>query len=157
MWTILNSHAKSLLAGIALSLIAATSIAAGDSPDKRAEPAKGKSAIMIQKAEVVKLDAKQQANIYGKSSVRKLKQDDLVIKVETQEPVNLYLSSSPIITVNGKEVLTKFEPHQATTFYAFVDKAMLQKGTNSIDMIWPDMPPSAETKNKRPQYQLEIK
>lgn len=149
MWTILNSHAKSLLAGIALSLIAATSIAAGDSPDKRA--------INIKAAQVVTLNAKQQANIYGKSSVRKLKQDDLVIKVETREPVNLYLSSSPIITVNGKEVLTKFEPHQATTFYAFVDKEMLQKGTNSIDMIWPDMPPSAETKNKRPQYQLEIK
>jgi len=156
MWTILNSHAKSIVAGTALSLIVAISFATTSfaADDKATKPAKGKHAITIKAAQVVTLDAKQQAKIYGKSSVRTLKQDNYVIKVETQDPVNLLMSSSPVITVNGKEVLTKFEPHQATTFYAFVDKKLLNKGSNSIDMTWPDLPKAAE---KRHKYQLELK
>ena len=53
--------------------------------------------------------------------------------------------------------MTKFEPHQDTTFYAFVDKGALQKGTNSIDMIWPDKPKSAKAEKMRHAYQLELK
>lgn len=158
MWTISNSHAKSLIAGIALSLVAATSIAADEDFKKYQEvTTQGKHAITVKTAEIVALEPKQQASIYGKSSVKNVKQDSLVIKVVTQDPVNLSLSSSPTITVNGKAVLTKFEPHQATTFYAFVDKGVLQKGTNTIDMIWPGMAQSTKETKMRHPYQLELK
>ena len=157
MWTILNSHAKSLIAGIALSLVGAASLAAGSHVQYNKLAAQGKHAIDVKTAEIVTLDSKQQASIYGKSSLKSLEQDQVVIKVVTQNPVNLSLSSSPTVTVNGKAVLTKFEPHQDTTFYAFVDKGALQKGTNSIDMIWPDKPKSAKAEKMRHAYQLELK
>ncbi len=137
MWMTSNFRAKALKAFLLSMTLAAPLMAPNSISGEHIAPAK--HPINIKQANLVTLDKATEMQVLGK---RKLpfKGKFYVFKVETQQVVNLNLSSSPMILINGQPSITRFAPYQASTFYAFVPQKDIKKGNNAISMVWPDMP-----------------
>ena len=139
MWMILNFRANTLLALLLLITSMNSLMAADYYSDEKVVP--GKHPITIKQAYLVTLDKVALVQVMGKANLP-FEGKAYVIKVETEKAVDLTLSSSPMILVNGQACMTRFVPYQASTFYAFVPASKVKKGNNAIDMVWPDEPKS---------------
>jgi hypothetical protein len=139
MWMISNFRANASLALLLFITLMSSVMAADNNSDDKVSF--GKLPIIIKQVNLVTLDKATLVQVLGRSELP-FEGKVYVIKVETEKAVDLTLSSSPMILINGQASITRFAPYQASTFYAFVPASKVKKGNNAISMVWPDKPTS---------------